>query len=631
MILSISARPIRAVMITATALAVTMMIWVPTVRASRIPATSSSYPLYTVTQEGLTQSQGNAIAQAFSIPNALASNGAFTYASSGQFGYVPQTKVGTGTDKQGRATTSYALNVAALNGITVLSDSSAKSRAAQLLSLANLGSDFAATPVVSHSTLVLANKSGSTTNTWKLDTTVTYQITLDGLPVTGQGSRLRITFAPSGSVTQLSDSQRTVTKGASEPVITVSQATAACTSLYGSGVTQGTPTLGYQFPALTATNADGTGTVRTLYPEYTCNPVGANGPEAGRLIPAVAGSGPLGTVTATRNGNAITASVSGLSGGTAPYVYYWSSSTTPLPSGQQGASSTSYTRAPRSSGTTDERVSVQVTDANGLAATATIDLPGNGTSNIASLPGGGGLERLSAIGIEETIDYWQCAEDSANGFRNVMAGNGAAVSFDWRGNNAWEDDFEDPAFGGDDHNWVDDVDIAWYTGHGWSGGFTFAGNSDTNTITPSEISWGDNRVDWVQLESCDVLQDITGTNDYFSRWGPTMDGLHILNGFGTVAYCINGGTGGDFANYLFPYNFLWWTLRPSFPIQEAWAAMAADLEPSGVIYRSMGPWYVDSKGNLITDINDYWWGQGPVGPDIFAANENGYWSISGTV
>ena len=47
-------------------------------------------------------------------------------------------------------------------------------------------------------------------------------------------------------------------------------------------------------------------------------------------------------------------------------------------------------------------------------------------------------------------------------------------------------------------------------------------------------------------------KDTTGTHDYFGRWGPTMDGLHMLNGFHTNAYCVDGGTGGTFAEYLFP-------------------------------------------------------------------------------
>ena len=606
----------------------------PSGHAPRL-APARSYPLYTVIREGLVHAQGNAISEAYRIPDALATNGAFTYAAAGQFGRVPQIPVSRGEDKLGRPTVSYALNFAALKAIRVLSDEAAKSRAAELLRLAHLGPAFTTSPSISHNTLVISTAQGVPARSYLLDTTVSYRISLAGLPVTGQGSRLRITFAPNGTVTQLSDSQRAVRQAKTVPVITSSQASAECTRLYGPEVKQAAPTLGYQFPPLTAREADGVGTVRTLYPQYTCNPIGPHGAEAGRLIPAVAGSAPRAIVSASRSGNLITASVTALTGGTAPYSYRWSSSTTVLTSTAQVGPKTSYRLAPRvspaGSPNANEQVSLQITDANGLVTTVTVDLPGNGSARAASLPGGGGLERLSSVGIEQTVDEWQCAQDSANGFHSAMSSNGASVAFDWRGNNAWEDDFEDPAFGGDDHSWVDNVDMAWYTGHGWPGGFTFKGNNDTTSITPSEISWGDHRVDWVDLESCSVLADTSGTNDYFGRWGPTMDGLHILNGFATSAYCISGGTGGDFANYLFPSTFLWWTLRPAFPIQQAWAAMAVDKEPSGVTYRSMGPLRFDPNGNMITDINDHWWGQGPVGPDIFAGSVAGYWSISGTV
>ena len=46
----------------------------------------------------------------------------------------------------------------------------------------------------------------------------------------------------------------------------------------------------------------------------------------------------------------------------------------------------------------------------------------------------------------------------------------------------------------------------------------------------------------------------TARNDYFSRWGGTINGLHMLNGFHTNAHCVGGGTGGRFADYLFPYS-----------------------------------------------------------------------------
>jgi len=55
--------------------------------------------------------------------------------------------------------------------------------------------------------------------------------------------------------------------------------------------------------------------------------------------------------------------------------------------------------------------------------------------------------------------------------------------------------------------------------------------------------------------------------------------------------------------------------------------MALDKEPTGVVYRSMGPLGSGSTSN----IGDYFWGQGPVGPDIRGASQIGFWAISGTV
>jgi len=40
----------------------------------------------------------------------------------------------------------------------------------------------------------------------------------------------------------------------------------------------------------------------------------------------------------------------------------------------------------------------------------------------------------------------------------------------------------------------------------------------------------------MMLESCQVLRDTNGAHDYFSRWGGTINGLHILNGFDTNAH-----------------------------------------------------------------------------------------------
>lgn len=209
-----------------------------------------------------------------------------------------------------------------------------------------------------------------------------------------------------------------------------------------------------------------------------------------------------------------------------------------------------------------------------------------------------------------------------------MNSRGVPVAFDWRGYTAWEKDFKEPSLGGNDSTYVDNVDAAWYTGHGWPGGFTFKANVTDRWIVPEDARWGNRDLEWLQLESCQVLRDTTGTLDYFSRWRQVFQGLHMLNGFHTNAYCVGGGTGRTFAEYLFPKEFLWWTLRPAQRVRVAWAKMAIEKEPRGVVYRSMGPWRV-SDG--VSSINDYFWGQGPVSPDLPVGPGVGLWSVTGTV
>ena len=112
-----------------------------------------------------------------------------------------------------------------------------------------------------------------------------------------------------------------------------------------------------------------------------------------------------------------------------------------------------------------------------------------------------------------------------------------------------------------------------------------------------------------------MLRDTNGAHDYFSRWGGTINGLHMLNGFDTNAQCVGGGTGGRFAEYLFPYKIFGITIRPALTVRNAWAQMAFDKEPIGRVFRSMGN--IGAGG--VTNINDHFWGQGSTGPDISKA------------
>lgn len=596
------------------------------------PATAAEQTaaVFAVVQEGLTVDEGEALAKEFGIGNALEPNGAFSYVNEATFNHVPLVDAGEGEDESGRPTTAQALDLAAVERLKPISTEEAIKRAEALTALAGLSPELRAEPVAAHTELTIADQRGRSSRSHPLDTTVSHRFSLAGLPVGGQGARLRVTFAPDGSVSQLSHGLRKVERAGDVEVIGVEEAAKACAALYPAGVRQQPPTLGYQFPELSATKADGRGSVSTIFPQYTCNPVAETGDLAHRLVPAVPGSAPSGKLSASRSGDQISAGVT-VSGGTAPYTYTWSSSSTALFGDPFGAQ-VGYDIEGRDKAE-PEQVTVEVTDANGLTATASVTLDGDGDGTAETVPGGGGYGELAIgpvdVGIEQTVDEWACAQASANGFRSVMQSKGVPVAFDWRGRNAWEIDFKERAFGGWDHRYVDNVDATWYTGHGWPGGFTFKSNVTDDRIVPGDARWGNGDLEWLQLESCQVLRDTTGTHDYFTRWDEVFRGLHIMNGFHTNAYCVNGGTGRSFAEYLFPKKFLWWTIRPAQRVQRAWALMAIDKEPAGVVYRSVAPYrYRDG----VTTIGDYFWGQGGVGPDMTVDWANvGMISITGTV
>lgn len=606
------------------ALVVSMIAAVPPSNAADAPKEA---PVFGVIQEGLLPEQAAELAERAGIGNALRPDGSFAFVDAKRFARVPGASVPLskryGKDEEGRRTVATAVNVAALKEMKVISEGEALERAKGLL---RAPKGFQAIPRVDHTMAEISDRRGKLLSSTPIDTTVTFSFDLAGLPVVGPGMRQRVGFAGDGSVVQLSSAVRTVEQVGTVPIISPDEALARCTRLYGRGVQQGAPTLAYFAPALSAAKASGEGSVRLLAPHYVCSPSGEPAdrevPLTGRMVPAAPELTPTTHLTVTREKGAITAVVD-VSGGTGPYRVRWSSSTTTLK--LSGATTLSYTR--RSRTTAPETVTATVTDANGIVSTASVTLATSGTRSAEGIGGAGGA--FAEVGIEQTIDEWQCAQDSANGFKSVMQAKGHTVNFDWRGASAWERDFKRASLGGWDSitpttRYVDEVDAQWYTGHGWSGGFTFKGNNTDTSIVPSDARWGDSDLEWMQLESCQVLRDTNGSADYFARWDEVFSGLHLLNGFDTNAYCINGGTGRRFAEYLFPVNFLWWELRPALTVQQAWASMANDLEPSGVRWRSISP----MMGG-ISNINDKFWGQGWVGPDISPAQRTGFIAISG--
>ena len=579
-------------------------------------------PVFAVVSEGLTPDQAKEYSAALDIGNALRPDGSFSFTADG-YATAPTKVVGEGRSEDG-PTVSQALDREALSKITVLSNTKALELAKRF---APVEQPYTATPKVGNTLLESIDKRGTVTLRKKLDTTVSYQLKLGGRPVVGPGAKQTISLGGDGSVLRLTKAVRSVKQADDVAIITPATAKRQCTALYG-GAEQNTPSLAYYAPPLAAEEASGRGAATLITPQYVCQPVGVAKDEVsaltGRLVSAAPSLTPTVKATASYDGRSIKAEAS-VDGGTGPYTYRWTSSSTAIAE----ASGPSVGYLAKARGKTPETVTLTVSDANGassvvsLTPSSRVGVPGT-VDGVGRAGGLGGA--LAEAGIEQTITDWQCAHDSADGFRDVMKSKGQSVNFDWRGKNAWEQDFKETALGGDDGNYVDDVDIQWYTGHGWSGGFTFEDSThDDGSIVPGDASWGTEDLEWLNLESCQVLRDTNGAADYFGRWGPTMDGLHLINGFDTNAYCVGGGTGRTFASYLFPETFLWWEVRPAKSVSAAWAAMANDREPAGVRWRSMS--LIGSGG--VNNLNDKYWGQGSVGPDLTYAGRSGMIAISG--
>ncbi len=592
----------------------------PTSGANAAPLTA---PVFKVTQEGLTAEQASALAERAGVGNAVRPDGTFGYVGN-SFAKVPSKKVPRkarkGKTEDGRSV-AQAVNRRALASTEVIGDRDALAMAAKTFD--EVGT-FSAIPQVDHTTVDISNARGKLRSSTAIDTTVTYRFELDGRPVVGPGAKQRIAFDGDGSVVQLSHAMRSLEQSDDVPIIDPETARGRCSSLYGDETKQRTPELAYYAPPLAAEKASGRGAVELVLPHYVCNPSGVprdhEVPLTGRLIPAAEDFTPVVALDVAGDGRTVQASAA-VKSGQEPYSFDWSATSADLSDFSDNV--LKFGREARSRRSA-EVVTVQVTDANGIVSTASVQLMrGSGRQSAEGYGGMGGA--FAEAGIEQTVDEWQCAQDSADGFGDVMRSQGETVDFDWRGANAWERDFKKTSIGGIDSSYVDEVDIQWYTGHGSPNSFTFKGSNDDGSITPSDAEWGDNNdLEWMQLESCQVLRDTNGAADYFARWAPVFDGLHLLNGFDTNAYCIGGGTGERFAELLFPENFLWWQVRAPLTVQQAWSTMANELEPAGVRWRSISP-----MNGSVHNLNDKYHGEGTVGPDISSSQRTGFIAVSG--
>jgi|SRR5829696_688047 len=214
---------------------------------------------------------------------------------------------------------------------------------------------------------------------------------------------------------------------------------------------------------------------------------------------------------------------------------------------------------------------------------------------------------MAKIGIEWVQKYHGKQTDLTNtkaqaeGFYNTLQGTRA---FNWGDDLAWDRDFEKQGKGspsaGTDTIWIDDVDFAFFSGHGGPAGFLFGKDMDDARAKPTEIEWGDQDLDWIAIDACKVLE----RDGVFDRWGwPVFDGLHMICGFHTNA-SDEANRGRVFAQYL----------NNGETIRRAWIKACQDTENSTTADpREWAYLRADAPG---TDTyNDHWWGKGFVSAD----------------
>ena len=210
--------------------------------------------LYEITQEGLTPDSAAQLADRAGIGNALQPDGSFGFVDETRFATMPLSPVGRGEDERGRPTTAEALDLEALAKYSVLPDRRALQQASKLMQLPD---GYKGQPVIGNTTLDRSDDKGRLIDSTKLDTTVSFKLNLDGLPVIGPGAKARVSFAGDGSVVQLTQSIRAVQPSGKVGIIGPNEAQKACSALYGPETGQAAPILGYYAGPLAATDASG--------------------------------------------------------------------------------------------------------------------------------------------------------------------------------------------------------------------------------------------------------------------------------------------------------------------------------------------------------------------------------------
>ncbi|WP_437617070.1 DUF6345 domain-containing protein [Sorangium sp. So ce834] len=603
---------------------------------------ASSLPAYRVIGPSADVARASALAGALGLAAesfrggaALGADGAIRYLDRARFQRLPTRKAAPPApgfrDERGFATTrgDDALDVEALAALRVLPEADAAARAWAALEGARLpvGRDVA----VGHSLFESIDVQGHYVARAALDTQVIFRDALEGLRLIGPGAKVRVTFDAEGAVTHLIYARRDLVRGEDVAIVPAAEAPALCARALGGGaVVAAEPELVYYAPPLSLE-------VRRILPHYVCSGrrrFGGDMVDVRKVIVPAVVDAPRAAITVREGGEALSAEAS-VTGGTAPYTYRWVTSARSLaPDRADGGAVRISLDGAALRGQT-ETLSLYVTDADGLVATAARELPfaravapaAPSAPEAPSPPGapspplsppaaneGGAVVGAEWVGRCGGLDH---SAANVDGLLKSFRAGGVEHRFNWGELRAWEVDFKDPSLGGQDASYADSVDLTFYTGHANGVGFMFCSAMNDRILHFSDAHWGNSNLEWMVVAACGPLQDDAGAWRF--RWSNAFDGLHLLLGYATESF-DDTNEGSMFASRLLD------DASPA-PLRQAWATTAIEVQPDDkVIYAIMG---VYGAGWTLPNYDDHFWGKGPVGPDLWGAARVGFWRISG--
>ncbi|SMF06917.1 DUF6345 domain-containing protein [Pseudobacteriovorax antillogorgiicola] len=583
-------------------------------------AQQTQLPVLKVQKRGIDENQAYGLAEKLGIEareGFLSEFGVMNYMDEKQFQFIPVKGLGEGYSGEDQFPVLYqAIDFEGVKRIKVLPADEAQNRVQEALMGANIWPSRLFKPDIraSHSTFHAETRDGDVIVRQELDTEVSIDMYYEGIQIVGPGSNMNVVLNGEGASTRTYVAFDQLEPGELIDVISREEAVKACQNLGISSlpeVKKIVPRLVYYAPPQDQQ-------AKVYLPHYECNVTlydeGRDIETLRHIIPATFDERWSSKIELKGEllGETVVAKVS-ISGGTPPFKIFWSSSSGFNASGQTAVR---FQPTPREK-QEYEVVVVKVVDQNGVSTTKRISVEGpfhrRAGGEIDINVGG-----VRDFGTENAVTNEFGALEQ--GFINRMSSDGVTKNFSWTGMNAWEQDFKSSQ----DSSWVDNTDITFYVGHGYGGGFTFENTTqDDSTLyhTDATDDWGDKDLEWLALLSCQVLKDSWSSMSRFERWKQEFDGLHLLLGFHTNAYAWSSFSG-KFADNMVRQPFLWWN-KPM-KVKDAWFSAKDTNQPSGVVAVAMGVFRYDGVSNM----NDYFWGKGSVGPDIRDSDIAGYWSIS---